>query len=177
MTYSIRPITDEDREAVIDIFNHYVEHSFAAFPESRLPYQAFDMFRQMAQGYPSGTMADQNGTVVGFGMLRAYNPMAVFSGTAEWSCFIDHHYTGVGLGKIMLEFLESGGRQMGITNLLAQISSLNEASIRFHRKHGFIECGRFENVGKKNGRLFSTVWMQKILQPLARGPAGCVPVR
>ncbi len=162
-TYTIRPIADEDREAVIDIFNHYVEHSFAAFPESRLPYQAFDMFRQMAHGYPSGAIADQNGVVVGFGMLRAHNPMPVFSGTAEWTCFIDRRHTGAGLGKTMLAFLESGGRQMGITNILAHISSLNEASIGFHLKHGFTECGRFENVGKKNGRLFSSVWMQKTL--------------
>jgi len=162
-TYSIRPITDEDREAMIDIFNYYVEHSFAAFPENRLSYQAFAVFRQTAHGYPSGVIADQNGTAVGFGMLRAHNPMPVFSRTAEWTCFIDKGHTGVGLGKTMLEFLESGGRQMGITNLLAHISSLNEASIRFHLKHGFAECGRFENVGKKNGLLFSSVWMQKIL--------------
>jgi len=163
MTYSIRPITDTDREVMMDIFNHYVEHSFAAFPESKLPYRAFDMFRQMAQGYPSGTMADQSGAVVGFGMLRAYNPIPVFARTAQWTCFIDRRHTGVGLGKTMLEFLENGGRQMGIANLLADISSLNEASIRFHLKNGFTECGRFENIGKKNGRLFSTIWMQKIL--------------
>lgn len=169
MTYSIRPIADGDREAVIDIFNHYVEHSFAAFPESKLPHQAFDMFRRMAQGFPSGTIKDQYGTVVGFGMLRAYNPMTVFARTAQWTCFIDHRHTGAGLGKTMLEFLEEGGRHMEITNLLADISSLNEASIRFHVKNGFTECGRFQNVGEKHGRLFSAVWMQKDLQPYHAG--------
>jgi len=46
MKYSISQISNEDREQIIDIFNYYVENSFAAYPENKLPYQAFDMFLQ-----------------------------------------------------------------------------------------------------------------------------------
>jgi len=53
MECSISPIAIEDREPIIDIFNYYVENSFAAFPESKLPYQAFDMFLQMSKGLAS----------------------------------------------------------------------------------------------------------------------------
>ncbi|WP_243669404.1 hypothetical protein [Methanoculleus chikugoensis] len=35
--------------------------------------------------------------------------------------------------------------------------------MRFHRRHGFVECGRFRNVGSKHGVLFDVVWMQKFL--------------
>lgn len=31
MEYSIRPMAKEDREPLIDIFNYYVENSFAAY--------------------------------------------------------------------------------------------------------------------------------------------------
>ena len=34
MKYDMVPISPEDRETVIDIFNHYIENSFAAYPES-----------------------------------------------------------------------------------------------------------------------------------------------
>ena len=163
MEYSISPISNEDREAIMDIFNHYVENSFAAYPENRLPYQAFDMLLQMANGFPTGTIKDQSGKVFGFGMLRTHNPMPTFSRTAEVTYFIRPDYTGKGLGKKLLGFLEKGAKEKNITNILASISSLNPRSIDFHKKNGFVECGRFKSVGRKKGQLFDTVWMQKML--------------
>lgn len=163
MEYAITPIANDDRESIIDIFNYYVENSFAAYPENKLPYQAFDMLLQMSGGFPAGSIKDQNGRVVGFGMLRAHNPMAAFARTAEISYFIHPEHTGKGLGKMLLDFLIKGALEKGITNILANISSLNSGSIGFHRKNGFAECGRFKNVGRKNGREFDTVWMQRAI--------------
>jgi phosphinothricin acetyltransferase len=163
MGYSISPISNEDRESIMDIFNHYVENSFAAYPESKLPYQAFDMFLQMSKGFPTGSIKDERGRLVGFGMLRTHNPMPTFSQTVEVTYFIHPDYTGKGLGKMLLTFLEKEGVERGIKNILANESSLNPRSIEFHQKNGFIECGRFKKVGNKNGREFDTVWMQKML--------------
>jgi len=163
MKYALHPFTAEDRHGVMDIFNYYVEHSFAAYPEDKLPYEAFDRFLQMSWGYPSATVKDENGEITGFGMLRAYSPILTFSRTAEVSYFIHPDHTGKGLGKELLDFFAKAGREMGITNILASISSLNEGSIRFHSKNGFIECGRFKGVGEKKGQIFDTIWMQKNL--------------
>jgi len=163
MEYSITPISTEDRESIMDIFNYYVENSFAAYPENKLLYQAFDIFLQMSKGYPTGSIIDQNGKVVGFGMFRVHNPMPAFSHTVEVTYFIHPDHTGKGLGKMLLAYLEKAGSERGIKNILANISSLNPGSIKFHKNNGFIECGRFKNVGKKNGHEFDTVWMQKVL--------------
>ena len=163
MEYSISPISKEDRESIIDIFNYYVENSFAAYPEKKFPYQSFDMYLQMSNGFPTGSIRDQTGKIVGFGMLRTHNPLPTFSQTAEVTYFIHPDHTGKGLGKMLLGFLEKGAFDKGITNILANISSLNPGSIKFHQMNGFIECGRFRKVGKKNGQEFDTVWMQKML--------------
>jgi phosphinothricin acetyltransferase len=163
MEYSVAPITREDREPIINIFNYYVENSFAAYPEVRVPYQAFDMLLNLANGFPAGAIKDEEGEVVGFGMLHAHNSMPAFSRTAEVTYFIHHDHTGKGLGRALLGFLEKGAVERGIDSILASISSLNPGSIGFHRKNGFLECGRFVKVGKKNGREFDTVWMQKRL--------------
>lgn len=159
----ISPISAEDRDPIIDIFNHYVENSFAAYPDNKLPYQAFDMLLQMSNGYPTGSLRDPDGKIIGFGMLRAHNPMPAFSQTAEVTYFIHPDHTGKGLGKMLLDTLEKGAVEKGITTILASISSLNPDSIAFHRKNGFIECGRFKKVGKKRGQEFDTIWMQKML--------------
>jgi len=163
MDYFFRPITDEDREPIIDIFNHYIENSFAAYPESKVPYEAFDTFSQMTKGYPTATVKDENGNVIGFGFLRAYHPVSTFSKTADITYFISPDHTGIGIGRDLLHYLIEGGKQMGIKNILANISSLNSWSISFHIKNGFKECGRFQNICQKNGKNFDIIWMQRVL--------------
>jgi phosphinothricin acetyltransferase len=163
MECSIVPLTTGDRKAVIDIFNYYVEHSFAAYTEKKLAYHDFEMLIQRSSGYPAGALKDEQDNTIGFGMLRSHNPIPAFSRTAEVTYFILPENTGKGLGTMLLAFLEREARQKRITNLLATISSFNPASIRFHEKNGFKACGRFEKVGEKNGYLFDTLWMQKFL--------------
>lgn len=147
----------------MDIFNHYIENSFAAYPENTLPSQAFDIILQRSNGFPTGSIRDEKGKIIGFGMLRAHNAISTFSRTAEVAYFIHPDYTGRGLGKMLLDFLERGALEQGITNILANISSLNPNSIKFHQKNGFMECGRFKKVVRKKGREFDIIWMQKML--------------
>jgi phosphinothricin acetyltransferase len=157
------PLTQEDRIQVMDIFNHYVENSFAAYPEQTVPYEFFDMFLRMSEGYPSVVAKDSNGDVLGFGMLRAYSPIPAFSDTAEVTYFIKQGHTGKGIGALILGLLIDGAKKRGLTSILASISSLNEGSIRFHEKNGFVQCGRFREIGRKSDRVFDVVWMQKML--------------
>lgn len=163
MEYELTSISPEDREAVIDTFNYYIENTFAAYPETKVPYEFFDFFLQAVSGYPNAVVRDESKNFLGFCMLRPHSPMPTFFGTAEISYFIKPEYTGKGIGSIMLEYLLSGAREKGLHCILASISSLNEGSIRFHSQHGFSECGRFREAGKKNGKFFDTVWMQKLL--------------
>ena len=163
MEYEFSSISPADREAVIDTFNYYIENSFAAYPETSVPYEFFDFFLQATSGYPNAVVKDENRNFLGFCMLRPHSPMPTFSGTAEISYFIMPEYTGRGIGSMMLEYLLSGAKEKGLHCILASISSLNEGSIRFHSQNGFSECGRFRKVGKKKGRFFDTVWMQKLL--------------
>ncbi len=163
MNVQLVPITKEYQKDVIDIFNHYVENSFAAYPENKLPYEFFEKFLQMCAGYPAIVAQDENGNILGFGMLRAYNPLSTFSQTAEITYFVKPELTGKGIGKIMLDYLVQEGKKKGLTSILASISSLNDGSMNFHIKNGFVECGRFKNVCKKKGKIFDVVYMQKML--------------
>lgn len=52
MEFELQQVCKSDGPAVIDIFNHYVEHTFAAYPEAPVPYESFAMFQSMAEGYP-----------------------------------------------------------------------------------------------------------------------------
>ncbi len=159
-------LSEAHREPVIDIFNHYIENDFAAYLENRVPYGFYDMILNLTKGYPSAAVINSGtGDVIGYGFLRAYSPLPVFKRSAEVSYFLHRDVTGKGTGGRLLAHLESEAIKMDISMLLANISSLNEISLRFHSAHGFSECGRFKDIGRKFGREFDVVWMQKRIQP------------
>lgn len=160
---AIREMHKEDCISVMDIFNHYVEQSFAAFPEEKIPYAFFDEVFLKSNGYPRIVVEDQYGNVAGFAMLRPHNPIPSFRGTCEITYFIKPDMTGRGLGSLMLRYLLEEAKSKGLQNILAAISSMNEDSIRFHSRHGFKECGRFTGIGSKKGINFDVIWMQLIL--------------
>jgi len=123
----------------------------------------FDMLLDMSNGLPTGSIRDRKDKIIGFGMLRSHNQLPVFSQTAEVTYFIHPDHTGKGLGIMLLAHLEKGAVGEGITNILASISSLNTRSIEFHKKNGFVECGRFKKIAMKKGHIFDIIWMQKML--------------
>ncbi|UCD65234.1 MAG: N-acetyltransferase [Candidatus Zixiibacteriota bacterium] len=152
-----------DRKPVIDIFNYFIENGFAAYREKKVGYDMFDRFLAMIGDFPAITIKSESGEIVGFAFFRPYHPAETFRSTAEVSYFILPEHTGQGLGSLVLGYFETEARARGITVLLASISSLNAQSIAFHRKHGFVECGRFRDIGMKRSRTFDMVWMQKKL--------------
>ncbi len=164
MDYSLEAMTADHRKSVIDIYNHYIEKSWAAYPDEPVRYALFDRFLDMTRGYPSLVVRTDSGEVVGFAFLRAFLPTSTFRRTAEITYFILPEHTRRGLGKKILDRFEEDAQKAGVDNLLASISSRNGFSLDFHRKHGFVECGRFRDVGRKFGEDFDVVWMQKTIK-------------
>ena len=156
----LREMIIEDRIPVIDIFNYYIEHSFAAYLENKLPYALFEELFFKPEGYPRIVVEEPPGTVVGFGRLRPYSPIPTFKRTAEITYFLQPNRTGQGLGTLMLKSLLSQAKSIGISSILANISSLNEGSVRFHSRNGFKKCGQFNQIGIKKGTYFDVVYMQ-----------------
>jgi L-amino acid N-acyltransferase YncA len=163
MDIHLTPLTAADRQAMVDLFNYYVEHGFAAFPEQPVSPIFADRLLELARGYPTVAAKDSSGRLVGFGLLRPHNPLPTFAHTAEITYFLAPDHTRQGLGTRLLHELEQEARAQGLRTLLAAISSLNEPSLAFHRKHGFVQVGRFRQVATKNGTTFDVIWMQKML--------------
>ncbi len=163
MSYSLKPLNERHRKPVIDIFNYYVENSFAAYPDSPVGNEFFDRLIDLSKGYPAVAVTTNDEKVIGFGMLRRYHYANTFNKTVEITYFISPEHTRKGIGTLMLNYFFEESRKRGIDTILASISSLNEESLNFHLKHGFVECGRFKKIGHKLGKDFDVVWMQKKL--------------
>jgi len=159
--YLMQPITESDANEIIGLFNYYIENSNGTFPDKPVPVSFFSYISQLIHTYPTVSVRDKSGFFIGFGMLRPLSAFPAFNITTVISYFIHPDYTNKGIGKEMLKYLENEAKSKGISSILAEISSLNPGSIKFHEKNGFSHCGRFKKVGLKNGNFFDTIWMQK----------------
>jgi phosphinothricin acetyltransferase len=157
----LREMQEGDREAVMRIFNHYAAASFAAYPEGPVPPQ---FFGPLTEGAVSAVVLENAGDVAGFGLLKPFLPFPVFRRTGMLTYFLAPGSVGKGLGSRLLERLAADARKAGMTILVANMSSRNEASIRFHTRHGFTAAGNLAGVGEKFGEPFGIVWMQRAVE-------------
>jgi L-amino acid N-acyltransferase YncA len=161
--YHFEPLTAAHREAVMSIYNHHVANSFAAFPDQPMPPVFFDKMMEMTKGYCAIVVKGEDGQVIGYAMLRPHHFANTCKRTSEVTYFLLPESTRQGIGKAVLDYLIEQAKRLGINNLTASVSSLNTASMAFHRKNGFRECGCIRRVGRKFGQDFDMVWFQRQL--------------
>jgi L-amino acid N-acyltransferase YncA len=165
--YLIREATTEDISGMLQVFNYYVENSFAAYIETPVGPEFFQAIQnekeQDGNEHFPFYVIEEKDKIIGIGTLRPHLPFPNFRHTGVVSYFILPGHTRKGLGSGMLEKLCTEASEKKMKSLLANVSSKNEASLNFHLKHGFIECGKFREVGTKFGESFDIVWLQKFL--------------
>lgn len=162
--YTVEPMAVQHGAGVISILNHYAEHSFASYALGPRPESFFERFLEIADGYPAYVALDEMGEVVGFSFIHRFHTSLSFARTAELTHFFHPDHTGKGLGKMLLERLVAEAPQAGVDNIVASISARNPGSIAFHARNGFVECGRFREVGRKFDSDFDVVYMQRLLR-------------
>ena len=169
--FVIREATSQDIQGMLEIFNYYIDNSFAAYLETPVGPDFFqpsnnEYEHDKTQHFPFYVIEekDENNRVIGLGVLRPYFPFRNFQHTGVVSYFILPEYTRKGLGAQLLDVLYLNAKKKNMKSLLANVSSKNQASLNFHLKHGFVECGRFKAVGTKFGKYFDIIWFQRFLE-------------
>lgn len=163
MDHTFESMNESHREEVVDIYNYFIENSYAAYPDEAFGYEIFDYFKKISAGYPAVVVKDSSGKIVGFAFMSSFHPVETFRKTAAISYFILPEHTRKGVGRAILDRFEEESRRIGIEIILAHVSSLNTDSLMFHEANGFVECGRLRDVGTKFGQTFDVVWFQKRL--------------
>ncbi len=167
-TFVIRESMPEDIQGMLEVFNYYVENSFAAYFETPVGPDFFqtlyDQNGQNRSEYFPLYVIEGEGKILGIGALMPYFPFPNFLHTGVLSYFILPEYTRKGLGTGLLDILCQEAQIRKMKALLVNISSKNEASLNFHIKHGFVECGKLKAAGTKFGDYFDIVWLQKFIE-------------
>jgi len=159
MAYLIRDAREADAGELAGIFNSYAG-GWATFFDEPLSVEAFQAMHQEAQGYPS-LVAEGQGRLAGYALLRPFHFSPLMRRAAMTSCFLRREERGRGLGTLLLEALQAAAAAMGVDNLIAPVISRNAESLAFHERRGFAPCGRVDPAGRKFGRDFGVVFLQK----------------
>lgn len=167
---SIRPATPADAESIQRIYAPYVKDTAISF-EYDVP-SVEEMARRMAEiqeKYP-WIVAEEDGKVVGYAYAHIFHGRAAYQWSVETSIYVDRQEKRKGIGSILHEALEEALKAQGILNMNAAIAYvepedeyLTHDSVRFHERMGYTKVAHFHQCGRKFGRWYDVVWMEKII--------------
>jgi len=166
----IRPATPDDAAALLAIYAPYVAETAISF-EYEVPSE--EEFRQRIIGFSKEypyLVAEEDGRIVGYAYAHIFHGRAAYQWSVETSIYVDRHEKRKGIGKQLHDALEQALKAQGILNMEAAIAYIEEEdeylthdSIRFHEWMGYKKVAHFHQCGRKFGRWYDVVWMEKII--------------
>jgi L-amino acid N-acyltransferase YncA len=110
MSYRIRRAEEQDSGLISDVFNYFVENSYASYETTKTGPEFYSRIRAGSPEYPFYVIEASN-SVIGFGFLKPYRNTATFQRTAEITYFILPEHTRKGLGTKLLQVLEKEAKK------------------------------------------------------------------
>ena len=164
----MRTATEADVGRITEIFNQAIPRGDAEWTE-RMHTHA-DRLAWLRDRVGSGRpviVAVEDDDVLGvasYGDFRDSRLREGFRFVCEHSVYVDDAARGTGAADRLMDELESTARANSIRQMVATIDALNDRSIRFHARRGFVEVGRMPDIGYT----FDT-WRTMVLMQLTLG--------
>ena len=167
----IREFLLEDIEALAKLYNHYILETAITFdlhpytPEQRqlnwMSHYAHSGRHRLFVAQCKGEASGAESRVVGYASSSQFHSKAAYETSVETSIYLDSKVAGQGVGSQLYEALFSALSKEDVHRAYAGITLPNEASIAIHRKFGFAEAALYKEVGRKFGRYWDVMWLEK----------------
>jgi phosphinothricin acetyltransferase len=159
----IRLARSEDADAVAEIYNQGILGRRATFDTAlRTADDRRRVIEHQADRYPI-IVADDAGTVVGWGSLSEHSARHCYRGIAECSVYIDARHQGRGVGRALIEQLIVEARARGYWKLVSRAFLFNEASRALCKRAGFREVGVYERHACLDGQWLDVVIVERLI--------------
>jgi phosphinothricin acetyltransferase len=162
---ALRPGTRGDLPALTELYNYYVLHTAITFdiePFTVASREAW--FSRFAEPGPYRlVVAEAEGELLGYACSHPWRPKAAYETSVETSVYCAHGASGRGLGTQLYAALFAALAGLDIHRAYAGITLPNAASERLHARYGFERLAVFSEVGRKQGRYWDVLWLEKKL--------------
>ena len=157
----IRKMQSGDIDAVMEIFNYYIEHTNCNWQRDVRPRTYYEnWFSAHERTFPAFVL-EQAGEVVGFACNSVFrDKVNGYDRVSENTLYILPAYQGQGGGKLLMQALIDQAKEAGLWTISAWIDSENLSSIAFHKAFGFYETGIMKRVGNKGEKRLSVSILQ-----------------
>ncbi|MCO6499189.1 MAG: N-acetyltransferase [Vicingus serpentipes] len=162
MSVQFKPIENKDLEVVSEIYNYYVLNSTATFHLERVDdKELLSTLPPIGHSKYQSFLVLDGQSVCGFCYLSQFRKKEAYDASAEITLYLHPDYTGKGIGKLVLDYMEGVAKKNGIKNLVGVITSENAGSIALFEKQGYFKVGHLKSIGEKFGKWLDVVSYQK----------------
>ncbi len=167
----IRPVTKADAARLLDIYSYYVTETAITFEYDLPTVKEFEeRIESITKKYPY-LCVEKDGKILAYAYANTFKPRKAYQWNVEVSIYVDKSAHKQGLGRALYDALEVELKKQGIINVYACIAEPNEKedeylnfnSQKFHEHMGYKTVGTFLNCGKKFGRWYAMIWMEKVI--------------
>ncbi len=171
MNIILRPSTDLDVPAMLDIYSYHIRHGLGDFKTEDVPMGEIKRRRKvMLKRRMPHLVADCDGVVVGYAFAAPFRKRPAYRYTVEHSIYVHKDYLRLGIGRQLLPALIQHCTEAGFHQMIAVVDSSNLPSLALHETFGFERAGLLRSVGFKFGHWTDSVLMQRLLAPIDGPP-------
>ena len=154
-------MTIEKLHEVKAIYDWYIENATATFHTEPITLDQLQEFIFINHPLYKSYLIYFDDLLAGYCFLTYHKKRPAYDRTAEISIYLKPEFSGKGIGKTALKYLESVAEEVGLKNLVGVITGDNLSSMTLFEKAGFAKCAHFKNVGEKFGKVLDVVAYQK----------------
>lgn len=166
----IRDATEADAPRLLEIYRPYVEETAISFEYETPGLEEFrERIRKTRERYPY-LVVERDGRIEGYSYAGVFKSRAAYDWSCEVTIYLDRNSQKRGMGRMLYEALEERLREQGIQNLYACIAwpekpdeYVTTNSADFHAHMGYTRVGTFHQCGRKFGRWYDMIWMEKLI--------------
>jgi len=158
---NIRPATDADLDAVLEIHNAAIRDSLAIWSDTEVDRSDRERWlaEQDANGHPV-IVAEINGAVAGYAYYSQWRGRTGYRHTVENSVYVATGFQRQGIARLLMVELLDLARLRGMHVMIAAIEAGNTASIALHEQLGFESPVIMREVGTKFDRWLDLALMR-----------------
>ncbi|MBE9063288.1 GNAT family N-acetyltransferase [cf. Phormidesmis sp. LEGE 11477] len=164
MLTSIRNFRPEDIEALVHLYNRYIEETTITFdiaPHTVEHRQAHWLSHYHATGRHRLIVAECDEKVVGYASSSQFRVKAAYDTSVETSIYMDMSFRAKGIGTQLYTALFQALDEEDVHRAYAGITMPNDVSVAIHQKFGFKQVGLFKEVGRKFRKYWDVAWFEK----------------